>query len=57
VVPVPAAETAPLMVAFHRRLAAGESPAAALAAAQQSVDPDDVGAVAAAAGFVCIGAG
>lgn len=56
VVPVPDAETGPLMVAFHRQLAAGASPAAALSAAQQSVDPENGAAVAAAAGFVCIGA-
>jgi CHAT domain-containing protein len=57
VVPVPDAETGPLMVAFHRQLAAGATVAAALATAQETVDPDNVAAVAAAAGFVCIGAG
>jgi hypothetical protein len=45
------------MVTFHEQLAAGASPAAALAAAQQSVDREDVAAHAAAVGFVCIGAG
>jgi hypothetical protein len=57
VVPIPDAETGPLMVTFHEQLAAGASPAAALAAAQQSVDREDVAALAAAVGFVCIGAG
>jgi len=37
VVPVPDAETAPLMVAFHQRLAAGAPPASALAAAQNEL--------------------
>lgn len=64
VVPVPDAATAPLMVEFHRRLAAGLAPAAALAQAQQSVglsadEADAAGGaeLAAAAGFVCVGAG
>jgi tetratricopeptide (TPR) repeat protein len=55
VVPVPDAETAPLMVALHRELAGGQSPAAALAAAQRAVPADDLAAVAASAGFVCLG--
>ncbi len=55
VVPVPDAETAPLMVTLHRGLAAGHSPAAALAAAQHEVPADDLPALAAAAGFVCLG--
>jgi tetratricopeptide (TPR) repeat protein len=57
VVPVPDAETAPLMVALHRRLAAGVPPAEALAAPQGEVPDDEPAAVAAAAGFVCLGAG
>jgi tetratricopeptide (TPR) repeat protein len=57
VVPIPDAETAPLMVAFHRLLAAGHSPASALGRAQQEVAGDEPVAMAAAAGFVCIGAG
>jgi CHAT domain-containing protein len=57
VLPIPDAETAPLMVALHRRLAAGDAPAMALAAAQAEVDPGDAPALAAAAGFVCMGAG
>jgi tetratricopeptide (TPR) repeat protein len=56
VLPVPDAETAPLMIALHRRLARGRPPAVALAEAQQEV-ADSVSAVAAAAGFVCLGAG
>jgi hypothetical protein len=56
-VQVPDAETGPLMVAFHEQLAAGATVAAALATAQETVDPDNVAAVAAAAGFVCLGAG
>ena len=59
VLPIPDAETAPLMIAFHRRLASGEPPAAALAAAQQELagSGEDPAALAAAAGFVCLGAG
>lgn len=57
VLPVPDAETVPLMVGFHRRLAAGEAPAVALAAAQLELSSDLPAAIAAAAGFVCIGAG
>jgi tetratricopeptide (TPR) repeat protein len=56
VVPVPDAETAPLMVALHRGLAAGQAAADALAAAQCDVPADDLAAIAAAAGFVCLGA-
>ncbi|CAL9518602.1 hypothetical protein SUDANB95_03755 [Actinosynnema sp. ALI-1.44] len=48
VVPVPDAETKPLMTAVHRRLVAGVAPAQALAEAQREVGPS---------GFVCIGAG
>jgi CHAT domain-containing protein len=55
VVPVPDAETTPLMVEMHRLLAAGESPSAALATAQEKVTRDASPAAAAAAGFVCLG--
>lgn len=57
VVPVPDAATTVLMTAFHRRLAAGAPAARALAEAQAAVDPTDISALAAAIGFVCIGAG
>ncbi|GAA3275148.1 CHAT domain-containing protein [Dactylosporangium vinaceum] len=49
VLPVPDLSTRPLMIAFHRGLAAGRAPAAALADAALR-HPE-------AAGFVCIGAG
>lgn len=57
VVPVADEATRPLMVEMHRQLAEGLSPAAALAAAQAAHDPEDPRSVAAAAGFVCFGAG
>ncbi|HYT25191.1 MAG TPA: CHAT domain-containing protein, partial [Actinomycetota bacterium] len=57
VVTIPDLETAPLMIAFHRLLAAGVPAAEALARAQREVPWDDWTAVAAAAGFVCIGDG
>ncbi|MEP6462327.1 MAG: CHAT domain-containing protein, partial [Frankiaceae bacterium] len=57
VVPVPDAETAPLMVSFHRELVGGASPAVALMHAQQSIDFGEPAALAAAAGFVCLGVG
>ncbi len=50
------AETAPLMIAFHRLLARGQPPAVALAAAQQQMAAEKT-TMAAAAGFVCVGAG
>jgi tetratricopeptide (TPR) repeat protein len=53
---VPDAATRRLMVAFHRRLAAGAGPATALAQAQAALDPEGED-LAAAAGFVCFGAG
>jgi CHAT domain-containing protein len=56
VAPVPDAETAPLMVAFHRLLTIGHSAATALASAQQRLAGEDTAAMAAAAGFVCMGA-
>jgi tetratricopeptide (TPR) repeat protein len=55
VVPVPDAETAPLMIAFHQFLAAGEPAAAALAMAQRQLSGTRPAAMAAAAGFVSIG--
>lgn len=57
VVPVPDAATATLMAALHEHLAAGCAPVDALAAAQRAVPADDPAALAAAAGFVCLGAG
>ncbi|MGI5158022.1 CHAT domain-containing protein [Microbispora sp. CA-102843] len=57
VLPIPDAATTPVMVAFHERLAAGRPPAAALAEAQRAVRGNDPRSAAAAAGFVCIGAG
>ncbi|MFI5682955.1 CHAT domain-containing protein [Streptomyces sp. NPDC051636] len=57
VLPIPDVATTPVMSAFHEQLAAGRSPAAALADAQQALSPDDARTAAAAAGFVCIGAG
>ena len=56
VVPVPDGATRPLMVDFHRRLAAGQSAPAALAEAQVSVGRDLGLITAATAGFVCLGA-
>jgi hypothetical protein len=55
VLPIPDAETAPLMTALHRELRAGRAAAAALATAQQCVRDQGPRALAAAAGFVCIG--
>jgi CHAT domain-containing protein len=57
VVPIPDAETAPLMVAFHRQLAAGQHVAGALSQAQRQLAAEEGTATAAAAGFICIGAG
>jgi tetratricopeptide (TPR) repeat protein len=51
VLPIPDVTSTPLMLAVHDRLAAGDDPSAALAAAAQR-DPDDPVALA----FVCIGA-
>jgi CHAT domain-containing protein len=52
---VPDAETAPLMVAFHRFLIAGEPAASALSRARQELGETHPAAFAAAAGFVSIG--
>jgi CHAT domain-containing protein len=57
VVPIPDLATVPLMRAYHQALLAGASPAAALAQSQANVDPSDSACRAAAAGFVCLGAG
>ena len=57
VVPVPDAETAPLMIAFHRLLAAGEAVTPALAQAQTQLGSTHPAAMAAAAGFISIGTG
>ncbi len=56
VMPIPDAETTPLMIAFHELLTSGQTVASALAQAQARVSDGDDAAVAAAAGFVCIGA-
>jgi len=53
VVPVPDAAARRLMLAFHRRLADGASPAAALAEAQAGLRADR----SALAGFLCLGVG
>jgi tetratricopeptide (TPR) repeat protein len=57
VIRVPDAETAPLMAAFHRGLVRGQPPADALAAAQARLRDGEPAALAAAAGFVCLGWG
>jgi CHAT domain-containing protein len=57
VLPVADGPTVPVMVAFHRGLRAGRSPAVALADAQVSAADQDPAVAATAASFVCIGAG
>ena len=57
VVPIPDVETAPLMVAFHRQLVTGQGAAKALSQAQRQFADGDNRAMAAAAGFICIGDG
>ena len=57
VVPVPDAATHELMLSFHRHLRAGGGPARALARAQAETGAGDHSTLAAAAGFVCFGAG
>jgi tetratricopeptide (TPR) repeat protein len=57
VLPVPDAATVPLMRSYHQGLRAGRSPAEALAAAQSGLDAEDTAGGAAAAAFVCLGAG
>lgn len=56
-VAVPDLATVPLMIAYHRGLLAHRSPAEALASAQAEVDPEDHIGTAAAAAFICLGAG
>ncbi len=53
--PVPDSATRHLMVALHRRLAAGLGLADALSAAQAEPDPDDLMAVGVASAFVAYG--
>lgn len=57
VIPVSAPAASELMDHFHRRLAAGVGPAAALAGARDDVDGAGGEALARTAGFVCFGAG
>jgi CHAT domain-containing protein len=57
VVPVPDAATVRLMEAYHEGLLTGRSPAEALAAAQSQLRAEDPAGAAAAAAFVCLGAG
>ncbi len=57
VVQVSDAATIPLMEAFHRAVTAGTAPAAALAHAQARARGSSEEERAAAAGFVCVGAG
>ncbi len=56
VLPVLDAQTAPLMAALHRRMAAGEPAFEALAATQRETVGDER-MMAIAGGFVCLGAG
>jgi CHAT domain-containing protein len=55
VVPIPDAETTPLMIALHRQLASGIPAPTALAAAQQQLRTGTPTEQAAASGFICIG--
>ena len=55
-VPVPDATTRSFMVAFHERLAKGESADVALAGARATLGDDPAGYVTATA-FVCLGHG
>jgi CHAT domain-containing protein len=57
VVPVPDGETGALMCRYHGYLRDGEPPATALARAQERTRADSPARRAAAAGFVCLGAG
>jgi CHAT domain-containing protein len=50
-------ETAPLMIAFHRLLAAGQPAAVALACAQQDIAGRHATGLAEVAPFVCFGSG
>ncbi|SEF30678.1 CHAT domain-containing protein [Amycolatopsis pretoriensis] len=55
VMPIPDAETAPLMIALHRGMATGRPAPVALAEAQQEMRDRSLADLAAAAGFVSIG--
>jgi CHAT domain-containing protein len=57
VVPVPDAQTVPLMEAYHRELRTGRTPAEALAVSQAAMSSQDHPSRAAAAGFVLLGYG
>jgi CHAT domain-containing protein len=57
VFPVPDEATKPLMLSLHRGLRAGLGPAAALARAQAGSTRSGPTGIAAAAAFVCFGAG
>lgn len=57
VIPVPDIETAPLMIEFHSQLAKGRTAAESLAQVQRAAAAEGGAALAAAAGFVCVGAG
>jgi CHAT domain-containing protein len=57
VVPVPDRETGELMTALHRELATGAVLATALRTVQRRLADESPAAFAAAAGFVCLGAG
>ncbi len=57
VVPVPDVDTVPLMLALHRALRAGTSPAAALARARAAVVDSSAQGFLAATAFACFGSG
>jgi tetratricopeptide (TPR) repeat protein len=57
VVPVPDVATVPLMRSYHEGLRSGRSPAEALAVAQSKFGGEDTAGWAAAAAFICLGAG
>lgn len=57
IAPVRDERTRPLMLAFHEQLAAGRTPAAALARAKSSIGTSDPGAFATSVSFGCFGAG
>jgi tetratricopeptide (TPR) repeat protein len=57
IITVPDLETGPLMIEFHRLVAAGRSTAQALAQVQHAAIGEGGAVLAAAAGFVCVGAG
>src|SRR5205823_9915260 len=57
VLPILDLHTGSLMTTLHQAIVAGESPAAALAAAQQQTAAEGPAGIATAAGFVCFGAG